>query len=612
MVLAEEFTQASCPPCASQNPTFNTLLNNNPTKVVAIKYQTNWPGTDPMNANTQSMVGPRVTYYGVSGVPHATMDGVAQTGSSYTGAPANWTQAKLNTRAAVSSPFDLGVSHYMSANYDSIYITVDISASAAVSGTLVAHVAVIERTIDFCQAPGTNGEKDFEGVMQLMLPSASGTALASSWTIGQTQQLTFARALPGYIYDKNKIAVVAFIQNNTTKEVHQAAYSAPQPMPVDARLTCDAITGVPVVSCGTPISPVVTLENTGTSPLTALTINYNLDGIPATPISWTGNLNTGLTSTVNLPTIPNPTPGSHTIEVTAVNPNGTADINITYDSYSISYNVSGNVGAALPLAQAFASSTFPPVNWININADQGYGWTRSSTAGFNGNGSAKINFYSSPNGQIDELWIPNYDFSTSGTTTAQIDFDLAYCTYSTQNDKLEVMYSTDCGQNWTTVFNEAGTTLAHGNPAYSTGAWTPTLPSQWHHITAPLTGAVGSSSVFIKFKATSAYGNNGYVDNININTNLTTSVPQVYSVQDVSVFPNPSQGNINVQINGAKSQDVTVVVTNALGAVVKTVVLNNVTSGIFPVDLRNEAKGTYEVSVRTNDNVITKRIAITE
>ena len=29
LVLAEEFTQASCGPCASQNPTFNNLLNAN-------------------------------------------------------------------------------------------------------------------------------------------------------------------------------------------------------------------------------------------------------------------------------------------------------------------------------------------------------------------------------------------------------------------------------------------------------------------------------------------------------------------------------------------------------------------------------------------------------
>ena len=61
LVLAEEFTQASCPPCASQNPAFNNILNTNGTKVVAIKYQTSWPGVDPMNAQTHTIILPRFT-----------------------------------------------------------------------------------------------------------------------------------------------------------------------------------------------------------------------------------------------------------------------------------------------------------------------------------------------------------------------------------------------------------------------------------------------------------------------------------------------------------------------------------------------------------------------
>ena len=63
LVLAEEFTQASCGPCAAANPTFNALLQANPTKITAIKYQTNWPGVDPMNTQTQTWVGPRVSRY---------------------------------------------------------------------------------------------------------------------------------------------------------------------------------------------------------------------------------------------------------------------------------------------------------------------------------------------------------------------------------------------------------------------------------------------------------------------------------------------------------------------------------------------------------------------
>src|SRR5689334_4310145 len=111
IVMIEEFTNASCPPCAAQNPAFNTLLTANPTKIVELKYQTNWPGVDPMNAQTQNLgVGTRVTYYSVTGVPNAFYDGVAFTGASYVGAPANATQTTIDNEYAVASNFDMNLS----------------------------------------------------------------------------------------------------------------------------------------------------------------------------------------------------------------------------------------------------------------------------------------------------------------------------------------------------------------------------------------------------------------------------------------------------------------------------------------------------------------------
>ena len=40
LVLAEEFTQASCQPCGIANPAFNALLQKNSSKIISIKYQT--------------------------------------------------------------------------------------------------------------------------------------------------------------------------------------------------------------------------------------------------------------------------------------------------------------------------------------------------------------------------------------------------------------------------------------------------------------------------------------------------------------------------------------------------------------------------------------------
>lgn len=86
LVLLEHFTQASCAPCAVQNPALKVILDANPDKIVAIKYQTSWPGVDPMNAANPTDVAARVQYYTVTGVPNSVMDG-----NFYKGAPSGVT-----------------------------------------------------------------------------------------------------------------------------------------------------------------------------------------------------------------------------------------------------------------------------------------------------------------------------------------------------------------------------------------------------------------------------------------------------------------------------------------------------------------------------------------
>lgn len=229
MVLVEEFTQASCGPCAAANPALNTLLSNNvlTAKAVSIKYQTSWPGVDPMNAQYPSAVAARVSYYSCQSVPYVIQDGVAVTGANYTGYPGNLTQTKINNEYAVPSPFTVNVSHYLDSDQDSIFITATVTASQAYTagGYLRCHIVLVEKHIDFASAPGSNGETDFYMVARRMYPSQTGTSMPMSWTAGDDSTVNIKAALPSYIYDINQLAVVCFVQDNTTKAVMQAGYS---------------------------------------------------------------------------------------------------------------------------------------------------------------------------------------------------------------------------------------------------------------------------------------------------------------------------------------------------------------------------------------------------
>lgn len=222
LVLLEHFTQASCGPCASSNPRISEIINANPEKVIAIKYQVSWPGVDPMYDHNRAEVDNRVSYYTVVGVPNSVLDG-----NFYNGHPNYWDESFLDTRRAVASPFKIDVTHRLSAAKDSIIAHVKVTALTDVVGSsLKAHIAVIERNIYFSAPPGTNGEKHFEHVMKKMLPNQLGNTLPNSWAANHVVEITQSWKLKN-IYDMKELGVVVFVQDNTTKEVHQAAYSSP-------------------------------------------------------------------------------------------------------------------------------------------------------------------------------------------------------------------------------------------------------------------------------------------------------------------------------------------------------------------------------------------------
>ncbi|MEP7169143.1 MAG: T9SS type A sorting domain-containing protein, partial [Bacteroidota bacterium] len=513
--------------------------------------------------------------------------------------------ALIDNRYTDPSPFIFNLSHTFSANYDSIYVHAEVTSSQAFSQASNLRIAVIERDIYFCSPPGTNGESHFEGVMKKMLPNATGTVLPATWTNGQMVSYDFSWKLTN-VYDKNTLAVVGFVQSDATKEVHQTAYSTQQQLVNDAKLTCNAVTGIPAVLCGTTVTPVVEFENLGSASLTALTINYQLDGGPITPISWSGSLATGATGTVNIPTL-NVTAGAHSFVATCVDPNSGTDVNTLYDSFTITFNVSSNIGLPLPLVQDFVTVTFPPVGWTKINADNGPTWTRVTTGLPTNSGSAKIDFYNSPSTQIDELWTASYDFSQSGIGTVQLDFDVAYRQYSAAySDRIEVNVSTDCGQTWATIFNKAGSALST-LAGYQTSAFTPTA-TQWRHESASMTQFVGSPSVFVRFKATSAYGNNGYVDNINVS--VITSIKENNLSRHVNVYPIPSTGIVNLDVNFETGQNLKVAVYNLIGEVITQFEIAKTVGGLFPIDLSKVADGAYTVKISTDAETTVKQINI--
>jgi len=599
VILCEEFTQASCGPCAADNPAYNALLRANPGKVVSIKYQTSWPGVDPMNAQTASQVATRVTYYGVTGVPNTVEDG-----NVYNGIPTSFTQALIDGEYTVSSPFTISISHYLSPNYDSVYLKCYITCTTATTfaGPLKGYVVMTEDTISFSTAPGSNGEKIFFDVMRKMYPSDAGADLPLTWAVGDVDSIFVAAPIPSYIYDLRKMSFVAFVQDNSNKHVKQAAYEAPLPISSNSSIT--AIASVPAMQCNVnPFTPSVTLKNTSTTDtLFTTTIVYSIDNGTGQTQVWNGVLLPGATTSVALAAI-TPTVGAHTISVYTTPYLG------SMNSATFKFVIESNFGPA-PMVQDFESVTaFPPSNWVLDNTG-GSNWVlATNTTGISAFGiglkSSAFAFYSIPAGNIGYMYSLPMDFT--GLSVLKMAFVVAYAQYQAENDKLEVQVSTNCGTSWTSLYTKGGATLS--TAAATTSSFIPTA-TQWRNELVDFASVAGQANVLIRFKATSAYGNNLFVDNINLSSDA--GINEIDLNNNIAVSPNPFNASSNLTFELTESNVVNLKIMNVLGQQVFESNQGKLASGSHTVVLNGEnlSSGIYFVNLTIGNKTITKKVSV--
>ena len=216
IVLLEEATNAYCAPCATLNPGLQQMYANHFGGLVSVRYHAWWPGNkDPMfQSNTQDNYD-RIVYYDVHGVPTYMIDGI------YQGNPYNPVkiESEMYERLTHLSPAQIDI--YYEQDYDSVKTTVTLKALQTLNvDSLFLRIAIIERHIVYAFPPGNNGETEFGAVMRKMLPDAKGTFLGHT-AVGDSLSLSFT--LPLQIdWNPDDLAVVAWLQNDHTKEILQA------------------------------------------------------------------------------------------------------------------------------------------------------------------------------------------------------------------------------------------------------------------------------------------------------------------------------------------------------------------------------------------------------
>jgi hypothetical protein len=646
-VLIEEFTNASCGPCAAQNPAFNALLDNNEDILVSIKYQTDWPGYDPFNEQNPNEVQTRVDYYGVSGVPTAVMDGITpgdaygngigtwdEANGGYAGGPYGYNQAVLEHQAQESTPLTMEVTHTLSEDVDSIFIRVvihNVSDAEFTTSNSRLFMALVEEEVAFPEAPGNNGETDFFFVMRKMYPGAMGLSIGAI-PAQDSLVVTRAEALPDYIYGLNQMSMVAFVQNLDSKEVFQADISEVQSIPNAADMAILANLTVPPTSlCGASIVPTVSIVNNGDLDVTSVSVLLFLNGSVSQTIVYDQLLATGETATITFDEVAVEGNLSVSFSIDEVNNGENVDINQLNNSlpsemyqalsqdpigtmlnednenYDNEYPETAVVNPPIPLGE-FAGNSFLALSAANLPVTApapvgGYGESDHSIF---------INFYQwNPAGAVaDEGTMTYQKIDLSGEQNATITFDRAGARYQGSNDRLQVLISTDCGGTYTVVHDIAGAALStvdgHTETYYAPAA------NQWESDTIDISQFAGEQ-INVQFKALSAWGNNVFIDNIRVGDfAVGTDEPNLLDGA-VEVFPNPASTAVNIDFQLVEATSVTIDVLDITGKLVTRLDENRpYASGSYIRTWNPADAGIYIVRIRSGIGEHSERVIVTK
>ncbi len=565
LVLIEHFTGASCGSCPAGNRYIDSLVKLNPGKLITLKYQVNIPSYDPMYNDDSAQINQRMKYYGVSSAPMSYTDG---TNKMYE----QITQQLVDSLSQVPIHFHLKLQHAFSPGLDSISISLIIRSDTLQSfeaGKLRARIAVIEDSIAFIYPPGSNGEKIFKTVCKKLVPDPSGAVLPCSWVSGTADTLLFKILMPDYFHNLATIRVIAFVQDDVSKKVGQAAITQAQALPDYAGLDPVTSLNFPPLQCGDSLkNPKVTLWNLGTDTLKqALLICYPDTTSKADTVKWSGKVAPGLKQEVSFNSVYLEN-GGHSIYTAVLKPNNKPIINSTIAACKNVITIA-ITPVAPPIHEYFTSQGWPYPGWSVYNPNKdGNTWKRISYNTISSSyliSALQLRLFTMQEGTYNDFFLPLFDVSKMNSL--KLGLEVAWCSNGNpdmSHDTIRVDVTTDCGTSWRNVLKKWATDIDIGGCGeFEFIGWLPDT-SQWKKFQVDLSGESGSGKLLIRVRGIRSFsGNDMYVRNIFLGPDLGIDPP--VSNPFFTVYPNPATDILKIKFPAGLSGLVNITVLNPLG-----------------------------------------------
>lgn len=360
-------------------------------------------------------------------------------------------------------------------------------------------------------------------------------------------------------------------------------------------------------------APIADFNYTKTMICEGATVAYSDNSYNGTPTSWSWTFAGGspATSSVANPTVTYSSPGKFGTTYQPATSGGSGNITknniITVSSLTADYT-----GV---LVDGFENATQFANDWIILNETGGQKFQRTTTVAATGTAGVEIrNFLTnSPNRLKDEMISPSYNLST--VTNPVLKFKVAYASkINTDNDRLFVWWSLDCGETWSLKLPLSGPTLR--TTTNKTNNWVPTA-SEWQEKSLDLSPIANQTNVRFKFAFESGSptsGNNLYLDDINIDG--VTSVKDLHdNIGSFSIYPNPTNQSATISFNLTKEvASLNITIRDILGKEVTTVINNqSFVKGKYTLAIDEKqqlSSGVYFVVFTADKNVVTQKLIV--
>ena len=263
--------------------------------------------------------------------------------------------------------------------------------------------------------------------------------------------------------------------------------------------------------------------------------------------------------------------------------NGSSALSTTINELVV---VAEDPGQAPPLSEGFENTgQVGDIGWAIANTDLDNTFSISNTAAFTGSKSLRIQNSTSMAGRNDDLFTPTLDMTAA--TDIALTFRYAYARRtSTDDDRLRVYVSNNCGDTWSLRKQLRGATdlVTSGT---TTTSFVPTSGDQWGfaEITT-ISDAYHVANFRIRFNFESDGGNNLYIDDVNIN-GLPVGLEEAstYNSSALIVVPGPAIGNAQAVLNITSNGKVRVDLLDMLGRTVRGIHNGDLSPGLRRLDL---------------------------